>query len=38
MPAPGEINDFMTVLQDKLDEKLDGNPPENHTFTDVLST
>jgi hypothetical protein len=37
MPSPGEINDFVTVLQDKLDEKLDGNPPENHTLTDVLS-
>ena len=37
MPSPGKINDFVTVLQDKLDEKLDGNPPENHTLTDVLA-
>ena len=37
MPSPGEINNFLTVLQDKLDEKLDGNPPENHTLTDIVS-
>ena len=36
--SPGEINDFITVLQDKLDEKLDNNPSENHTLTDILST
>jgi hypothetical protein len=36
MPSPGNVNDFINVLQDKLDEKFDGNPPENHTLTDIL--
>lgn len=36
--SPGRIDDFITVLQDKLDEKLDNNPPENHTLTDILTT
>jgi hypothetical protein len=38
MSLPGKIDDFMTVLQDKLDEKLDNNPPENHTLTDILNS
>jgi len=37
MPSPGKIGDFITVLQDKLDEKLDNNPPENHTLMDIVS-
>jgi hypothetical protein len=37
MPSPGEINDFINVLQDKLDEKLENNPPENHTLADILN-
>jgi hypothetical protein len=37
MPSPGKIGDFITVLQDKLDEKLDNNPPDNHLLTDLLS-
>jgi len=36
-PSPGEMNYFVDVLQDKLDEKLDGSPPENHTLTDIMS-
>jgi hypothetical protein len=36
-PSPGEIKDFINILQDKLDEKLDDNPPENHTLTDILN-
>jgi len=36
MPSPGNVSDFINVLQDKLDEKFDGNPPENHTLTDIL--
>jgi hypothetical protein len=38
MPSPGKIGDFITVLQDKLDEKLDNNPPENYTLTDIVNT
>ena len=37
MPSPGKVGDFITVLQDKLDEKLDNNPPDNHSLTDLLS-
>jgi hypothetical protein len=37
MSSPGVIEDFINVLQDKLDEKLENNPPENHTLTDILS-
>jgi len=38
MSSPGKIGDFITILQDKLDEKLNNNPPENHTLTDILNT
>ena len=38
MPLPGKIGDFITILQDKLDEKLEDNPPENHTLNDILNT
>jgi len=37
MPSPGKIGDFITVLQDKLDEKLDNYPPENYTLTDIVN-
>jgi hypothetical protein len=37
MPCPGEISNFINVLQDKLDEKLENNPPENHTLTDIVN-
>jgi len=37
MPSPGKIDDFISILQDKLDEKLDNNPPDNHTLTDILT-
>jgi hypothetical protein len=36
-PAPGEIGEFINILQDKLDEKLDNNPPETHTIIDILN-
>jgi hypothetical protein len=36
-PSPGEIIEFISVLQEKLDEKLENNPPENHTLTDILN-
>ena len=32
---PGRIEDFVEVLQHKLDEKLEGNPPDAPTLTDV---
>jgi hypothetical protein len=37
MSSPGNIGKFINILQDKLDEKLDNNPPENHTLTDILN-
>lgn len=30
----GPIQDFIEILQDKLDDKLDGNPPDTHLITD----
>jgi hypothetical protein len=30
----GKLEDFMEVLQQKLDNKLD-NPPDNQTITDI---
>jgi hypothetical protein len=37
MPSPGNIGEFIHILQDKLDEKLDNNPPENYTLTDIAN-
>jgi len=35
---PGKIEDFIDVLQQKLDEKLEGNPPDAPTLTDLTLT
>ncbi len=32
---PGRIEEFIDVLQQKLDEKLEGNPPDAPTLTDI---
>lgn len=32
--GPGRIQDFIDTLQQKLDEKLEGNPPDAPTLTD----
>lgn len=32
---PGRVEDFMEVLQHKLDDKLEGNPPDAPTLTDI---
>lgn len=37
-PKPGPVKDFIEVLQQKLDEKLEGNPPDVPTLTDVILT
>lgn len=34
---PGNINDFISLLQNKLDERLEGNPPEAPSLQDILS-
>jgi len=35
-PEPGNVKDFVTVLQEKLDEQLDENPPDAPTLTDTV--
>lgn len=35
-PECGEIEDFVGLLQDKLDEKLENNPPDAPTLGDIL--
>ena len=35
---PGKIDDFIDILQQKLDEKLEGNPPDAPTLTDLTLT
>jgi hypothetical protein len=35
---PGKIKEFIEVLQQKLDEKLEGNPPDAPTLTDITLT
>ena len=35
---PGKIQEFIDVLQHKLDEKLEGNPPDAPTLTDITLT
>ena len=38
MLLPGKVGDFITILQDKLDEKLEGSLPENYTLNDIINT
>jgi hypothetical protein len=33
---PGDVNDFITVLQEKLDEKLGGTPPDTQTVDQLF--
>jgi len=35
-PNPGKIEDFVELLQEKLDQKLDGNPPDAPSLSDVI--
>ena len=35
-PEPGDMEDFMGLLQDKLDEHLGDNPPDAPTLTDII--
>jgi hypothetical protein len=36
-PKPGNVSDFINVLQDKLDERLESNPPDAPTLKDIVS-
>lgn len=33
---PGDVDGFISVLQEKLDEKLNGTPPDNQTIDQIL--
>ncbi|MEA3225328.1 MAG: NotI family restriction endonuclease [Planctomycetota bacterium] len=35
-PRPGKVEDFVETLQQKLDEKLDGNPPDTVALSDTI--
>lgn len=35
-PEPGNVEDFIEVLQEKLDEQLDESPPDAPTLTDTV--
>lgn len=35
-PEPGEIENFINILQDRLDERLDGNSPDAPSLTDLI--
>ena len=35
-PEPGKVEDFVEVLQQKLDEKLEGSPPDAPALGDVI--
>jgi hypothetical protein len=35
-PEPGNIEDFIGVLQDKLDDKLENNPPDAPSLGDIF--
>lgn len=37
-PDPGGADDFIGVLQTKLDERLDGNPPDAPSLADMLNS
>lgn len=37
-PDPGEISDFILILQNRLDEHLDKNPPDAPSLTDIISS
>ena len=33
---PGNVDDFIGVLQDKLDDKLENNPPDAPSLGDIV--
>ncbi|OQX75145.1 MAG: hypothetical protein B6D61_11035 [Bacteroidetes bacterium 4484_249] len=37
-PEPGDISHFINVLQSKLNEHLDKNPPDAPSLTDIISS
>jgi hypothetical protein len=37
-PLPGSVTDFMNLLQDRLDERLEAYLPETPSLTDIISS
>ncbi len=37
-PEPGDFTEFINILQNRLDEHLDKNPPDTPTLTDIISS
>ena len=37
-PEPGDISDFINILQNRLDKHLDKNPPDTPSLTDIISS
>jgi hypothetical protein len=37
-PIPGNMNDFIHVLQERLDDHLEGNPLDAPSLTDIISS
>lgn len=37
-PEPGNVSDFIGILQSRLDEHLDKNPPDAPSLTDIVSS
>lgn len=35
-PEPSELSDFIDILQERLDERLEGNSPDTPTLTDII--
>jgi hypothetical protein len=37
-PEPGQVSDFINILQNRLDEHLDKNSPDAPSLTDIISS
>lgn len=37
-PEPGELSNFINILQERLDERLEGNSPDTPTLTDIITS
>ena len=37
-PEPGDISGFINILQNRLNEHLDKNPPDAPSLTDIISS
>lgn len=37
-PEPGNIDEFINILQNRLDDRLEGNPPDAPTLTDIITS